>query len=64
MQTAEQAGISLKSVAATIEELRDTAEKSAAAVIIGLGNSVPESVFEPIQKGIIERVGRLGITDE
>ena len=64
MQTAEQAGISLKSVAATIEELRDTAEKSVAAVIIGLGNSVPQSVFEPIQKGIIERVGRLRIVEE
>ena len=46
---------------ATIEELRDTAEKSVAAVIEGLGNSVPQSVFDPIQKGIIERVERLGI---
>lgn len=63
-QTAEQASISLKSVATTIEELRDTAEKSVAAVIGGLGNSVPQSVFGPIQKGLVERIGRLGIADE
>lgn len=63
MQTAEQAGISLKSVATTIEELRDTAAKAVAAVIHGLGNSVPQSVFDPIQKGIIERIGRLGGVD-
>ena len=63
MQTAEQAGISLKSVATTIEELRDTAKKSVAAVIEGLGNSIAQSVFEPVQKGIIERIERLGITE-
>jgi serine/threonine-protein kinase HipA len=61
MQTAEQAGISLKSVATTIEELLDIAEKSVAAVIEGLGNSVPQSLFKSIQKGIIERIERLGI---
>ncbi len=60
MQTAEQAGISLKSVATTIEELRDTARKSVVAVIDGLGNSIPPTVFESIQKGIIERIERLG----
>lgn len=64
MQTAEQAGISLKSVATTIEELRDTAGKSVADVVGGLGNSVPQSVFGPIQKGIVERIERLGITEE
>ena len=64
MQTAEQGGISLKSVATTIEELRDTARKSVADVVGGLGNSVPQSVFGPIQKGIVERIERLGITEE
>jgi serine/threonine-protein kinase HipA len=64
MQTAEQAGISIKSVAATIEELRDTAAKSVAHVVDSLGNSVPQSVFGPIQNGIVERLERLGITDE
>ena len=64
MQTAKQAGISLKSVAATIEELRDTAEKCVATVIDGLENSVPQSVFEPIQKGVAERIERLEIVEE
>jgi serine/threonine-protein kinase HipA len=64
MQTAEQAGISLKSVATTIEELRDTAEKSVSTVVGMLGNSVSQSVFGPIQRGIIERIERLGIIDE
>lgn len=64
MQTAEQAGISLKNVASTIEELRDTTEKSVSTVIGVLGNSVPQSVFDPIQKGIVERIGRLGIAEE
>jgi serine/threonine-protein kinase HipA len=64
VQTAEQAGISLKSVATAIEELRDTAERSVTTVINGLGNLVPQSVFEPIQIGIIERIERLGITEE
>lgn len=64
MQTAEQAGISLKSVAATIEELRDTAAESVSNVIGGLGNSVPQSVLDPIQKGIVERIERLAKTEE
>lgn len=64
MQTAEQAGISLKNVASTIEELRDTAEKSVSTVIGVLGNSVPQSVFDPIQKGIVERIERLGVVDK
>lgn len=64
MQTAEQAGISLKSVATIIEELRDTAAKAVSAVIGGLGHSVPPSVFDPIQKGIVERIERLGIAEE
>jgi serine/threonine-protein kinase HipA len=64
MQTAEQAGISLKSVATTIEELRDTARKSVAAVIDGLGNSVAQSVFDPIQKGIAARIERLATGEE
>ncbi len=59
MQTAEQAGISLKSVTTTIEELRDTAAKSVVIVINGLGNSVPQSVYEPIHKGIAGRIERL-----
>jgi serine/threonine-protein kinase HipA len=64
MQTAEQAGISLKNVAATIEELRDTAAKSVADVVDRLGNSVPQSVLGPIQNGIIERLERLELTDK
>jgi hypothetical protein len=64
MQTAKQAGISLKSVATTIEELRDTARKSVVAVIEGLGNTVPKSVFYPIQKGIAARIERLAIGEE
>ena len=64
MQTAEQGGISLKSVATTNEELRDTAAKAVSTVIGGLGHSVPPSVFDPIQKGIVERIERLGIAEE
>lgn len=64
MQTAEQAGMSLKSVATTNEELRDTAAKAVSTVIGGLGHSVPPSVFDPIQKGIVERIERLGIAEE
>jgi serine/threonine-protein kinase HipA len=64
MQTAEQAGISLKNLTTMMEELRDTAQESVATVINGLGNSVPKSVFEPIQKGVAYRIERLGITDE
>ena len=63
MQTAEQAGISLKSVATTVEELRDTAAKSVTAVVEGLGNSIPPSVFESVQKGTIQRIERLGLSD-
>lgn len=64
VQTAEQAGMSLKSVLTIIEELRDTAAKSVSTVIGRLGNSVTQSVFEPIQKGVADRIERLGITDD
>jgi serine/threonine-protein kinase HipA len=64
MQTAEEAGISLKSVAEIIEDLRDTAKKSVAAVIEGLGSSIPQSVSGPVQNGILERIERLGETKD
>ncbi len=63
IQTAEEAGISLKSAAAIIEDLRNTAEKSVSAVIEEVGHSVPQSVSEPIQKAVGERIKRLGAAE-
>ena len=64
LQTVEQAGVGLKGVTAIIDELRDTTAKSVASVVDLMGNSIPRSVSEAIQKGIIQRIERLGINED